>query len=88
MARKSEVPKARPRLEVRVAPGHHALIHEAVEFEHVSMTSFGLDPAIEPRSIIAMANDDFDRFFAALDQPEAVVRELAELFRSPPFPGG
>jgi uncharacterized protein (DUF1778 family) len=95
MARTSETSKQRHRLEVRVTPEQDALIRQAADLEHESVTSFVLDTVtararkvIETQSTITLANEAFDRFYAALDEPEAIVPELTELFRSPPLRRG
>ena len=95
MARTSEASKQRHRLEVRVTPEQDALIRQAADLEHASVTSFVLDTVtararkvIETQSTITLANEAFDRFYAVLDEPETIVPELAELFRSPPLPRG
>src|SRR5674476_1497659 len=95
MARTSEAPKQRHRLEVRVTPEQDALIRQAADLKHESVTAFVLDTVtararkvIETQSTITLANEAFDRFYSALDGPEAIVPELAELFRTPPLPRG
>jgi uncharacterized protein (DUF1778 family) len=95
MARTSQASKQRHRLEVRVTPEQDALIRQAADLEHASVTSFVLDTVterarkvIETQSTITLANEAFDRFYAVLDEPETIVPELAELFRSPPLPRG
>jgi uncharacterized protein (DUF1778 family) len=95
MARTTEAAKQRHRLEVRVTPEQDALIRQAADLEHESVTSFVLDTVterarrvIETQSTITLANEAFDRFYAALDEPEVIVPELAELFRTPPLPRG
>jgi uncharacterized protein (DUF1778 family) len=95
MARTSEAPKQRHRLEVRVTPEQNALIRQAADLEHESVTSFVLDTVtararkvIETQSTVTLSNEAFDRFYTALDEPDANVPELAELLRTPPFPRG
>lgn len=95
MARTTEAPKQRHRLEVRVTPEQDALIRQAADLEHESVTSFVLDTVterarrvIETQSTITLANEAFDRFYATLDEPEVIVPALAELFRTPPLPRG
>jgi uncharacterized protein (DUF1778 family) len=95
MARTSEPSKQRHRLEVRVTPEQDALIRQAADLEHASVTSFVLDTVterarkvIQTQSTVTLANEAFDRFYAVLDEPETIVPEVAELFRSPPLPRG
>lgn len=84
-------PPKRHRLEVRVTPEQDALIREAADVEHATVTSFLLDTVtaraatvIEQRRDVTLSNQAFDRFMAELDQPAAVVPQLSDLFRRHP----
>jgi uncharacterized protein (DUF1778 family) len=88
-------PTRRHRLEVRVTPEQEALIRQAADLEHETVTSFVLDTATErarrvlkAHSTVTLSNEAFDRFYAALDKPANQVPELVELFRSAPLPRG
>jgi len=88
-------PTRRHRLEVRVTPEQEALIRQAADLEHETVTSFVLDTATErawrvlkAHSTVTLSNEAFDRFYAALDEPANQVPELVELFRSAPLPRG
>ena len=85
----------RHRLEVRVTPEQEALIRQAADLEHETVTAFLLETATErARSIlkahssVTLSNQAFDRFYAALDKPAKVVPELVELFQSKPVSKG
>ena len=72
-----------------------ALIREAADLEHESVTAFVLETAtararkvLEAQHTITVANEAFDRFYAALDGPGTPVPELVELFGAPPIPRG
>lgn len=95
MTRTSEAPKHRHRLEVRVSAEQDALIRQAADLEHESVTAFVLDTVtararkvLEARNAITLPNEAFDRFYATLDEPEMVVPELVELFRAQPLARG
>jgi len=95
MAKTAEEPSRRHRLEVRVTPEQEALIRQAADLEHETVTSFVLGTATErarrvlkAHSTVTLSNDAFDRFYAALDRPTEEVPELVELFRSKPVPRG
>ncbi|WP_137122756.1 type II toxin-antitoxin system TacA family antitoxin [Segeticoccus rhizosphaerae] len=84
------VPK-RHRLEVRVTPEQDALIREAADLEHATVTSFLLDTVtaraasvIEQRRDVTLSNEAFDRFMAELDKPATAVAELRDLFQRHP----
>jgi uncharacterized protein (DUF1778 family) len=92
MAETSQQPSRRHRLEVRVTPEQEALIRQAADLEHETVTSFVLETATErarrvlkAHSTVTLSNEAFDRFYAALDQPAKEVPELVELFRSKPI---
>jgi uncharacterized protein (DUF1778 family) len=89
------VPKQRHRLEVRVTAEQDALIRQAADLEHESVTAFVLDTVtarartvIATQSSVSLANETFDRFYATLDQPAVAVPELVELFSNGPLPRG
>jgi uncharacterized protein (DUF1778 family) len=72
---------------VRVTPDQDALIRQAADLEHVSVTAFVLDAVTEhaqsvteKQSTITLANELFDHLCAALDEPEAMVSQVTELF--------
>lgn len=84
-------PPKRHRLEVRVTPEQDALIREAANLEHATVTSFLLDTVtaraatvIEQRRDVTLSNQAFDRFMAELDEPAAAVPQLSDLFRRHP----
>lgn len=81
----------RQRLEVRVTPKQDALIREAAELEHATVTSFLLDTVtaraatvIKQRRDVTLSNEAFDRFMAELDKPATAVSQLSDLFRRHP----
>lgn len=81
----------RHRLEVRVTPEQDALIREAADLEHATVTTFVLDTVtarattvIEQRRDVTLSNEAFDRFIAALDEPPTTVPELVDLFQRQP----
>lgn len=83
----------RHRLEMRVAPDQEALIREAADLAHETVTAFVLGTATErarrlldAQRTATLPTESFDRFYAALDEPEAAVPELVELLRSEPLP--
>lgn len=93
MTSTSESGTRRHRIEVRVTPEQEALIREAAQLEHETVTAFVLTTAtdrarrlLDQRRTMTLPNEDFDRFFAALDEPETVVPELVDLFRTEQLP--
>ena len=95
MARNSQQQTERHRLEMRVTPEQDALIRQAADLEHESVTAFVLDTVterarkvLEQKNTITLANEAFDRFYATLDEPEKAVPELVELFRTEPLARG
>lgn len=81
----------RHRLEVRVTPEQDALIRQAADLEHATVTTFVLDTVtaratmvIEQRRDVTLSNEVFDRFIARLDQPPTTVPELVDLFQRHP----
>ena len=81
----------RHRLEVRVTPEQDALIRQAADLEHATVTSFVLDTVtaraatvIEQRRDLALSNEAFDRFMAELDKPATPVEQLSDLFQRHP----
>ena len=84
----------RHRLEVRVTPEQDALIRQAADLEHVTVTSFVLETmtaraasVIEQRRGVTLSNEAFDRFIAELDKPATAVPQLSDLFdRHPKLP--
>ncbi len=80
---------------MRVTPDQEALIREAAGFAHETVSAFVLTTAMEratellkTRRIATLPNEAFDRFYAALDEPERVIPELVELLRAEPLPRG
>lgn len=78
---------------MRVTPDQEALIREAADLAQETLTTFVLGTATErarklldARRTVTLENDEFDRFYAALDEPETVVPELVELLRAEPLP--
>ena len=76
-----------------MTPEQEALIREAAQLEHETVTAFVLTTAtdrarrlLDQRRTMTLPNEDFDRFFAALDEPETVVPELVDLFRTEQLP--
>ena len=74
-----------------MTPEQDALIREAADLEHATVTTFVLDTVtarattvIEQRRDMALSNEAFDRFIAALDAPPATVPELVDLFQRHP----
>jgi uncharacterized protein (DUF1778 family) len=91
MTKTAQEPNRRHRLEVRVTPEQEALIRQAADLEHETVTSFVLATATErarrvlkTHSTVTLSNEAFDRFYAALDKPAKEIPELVELFRSKP----
>lgn len=75
-----------------MTPEQEALIRQAAELEHETVTSFLLETAIErarrvlkAHSTVTLSNEAFDGLYVALDEPENEVSELVELFRSKPI---
>lgn len=78
---------------MRVTPDQEAVIREAADLAHETVTAFVLATAterarevLEARRTATLPNEAFDRFYAALDEPEKVVPELVELLRAEPLP--
>lgn len=74
-----------------MTPEQDALIREAANLEHATVTSFLLDTVtaraasvIEQRRDVTLSNDAFDRFMAELDKPATAVAELRDLFQRHP----
>lgn len=74
-----------------MTPEQDALIREAANLEHATVTSFLLDTVtaraasvIEQRRDVTLSNDAFDRFMAELDKPATAVPELRDLFQRHP----
>jgi uncharacterized protein (DUF1778 family) len=95
MASTSRETHRRHRIEMRITPDQEALIREAADLTHETVTSFVLNTATErarklldARRTVTLPNEAFDRFYAALDEPEAIVPELVELLRAEPLPRG
>jgi uncharacterized protein (DUF1778 family) len=93
MASTSRETRSRHRIEMRVTPDQEALIREAADLAHETVTSFVLNTATErarklldARRTVTLPSEAFDRFYAALDEPEAIVPELVELLRAEPLP--
>lgn len=78
-----------------MTPEQDALIREAADLEHATVTSFLLDTVtaraatvIEQRRDVTLSNEVFDRFMAELDKPATAVAQLSGLFqRHPKLPG-
>ena len=95
VTRTAQEPIRRHRLEVRVTPEQEALIRQAADLEHETVTAFVLETATEharrvlkAHSAVTLSNEAFDRFYAALDDPPEAVPELVDLFRSDPVQRG
>lgn len=80
---------------MRVTPDQDALIREAAGLVHETVTAFVLTTAmeragelLEARRTAILPNEAFDRFYAALDEPERVVPELVALLRAEPLARG
>lgn len=90
----SRTRRKRHRVEVRVSPQQDAIIRQAAHLENTTVTAFVLqtvtaraEQVVRSHQDLVLANEDFDRFIAALDSPAAPVAELAELFdRHPKLP--
>lgn len=70
-----------------------ALIRHAASLANETVTAFVLGTAteratklVEAQRTVTLPNETFDRFYAALDDPAAIVPELVELFRAEPLP--
>jgi uncharacterized protein (DUF1778 family) len=81
----------RHRIEVRVTREQDALIREAADLEHTTVTAFVLDTAttrarrvVKQHNDLTLSNEAFDRFLAELDRPARPVPELVELFEKHP----
>lgn len=88
-------PGRRHRLEVRVTAEQEALIRQAADLEHETVTTFLLETATErahrvlkASSTVTLENEAFDRFYAALDDPAEVVPDLVRLFGKAPVSEG
>ncbi len=95
MAQTTRDATSRHRIEVRVSPDQEALIREAAELAHETVTAFMLTTAterasrlVEAQRTVTLSNEVFDRFYASLDEPEAAVPELVELLQAEPLPRG
>jgi uncharacterized protein (DUF1778 family) len=93
MASQPRETSRRHRIEVRVTPEQDALIRHAAGLADETVTAFVLGTAterarrmLEAQRTVTLPNEAFDRFYAALDDPETVVPELVELFRAEPLP--
>lgn len=82
----------RHRIEVRVTRDQEALIRHAASLADETVTAFVLGTAtdrarklVEAQRTVTLANDRFDRFYAALDEPATIVPELVSLLRSAPL---
>ncbi|HWH09994.1 MAG TPA: DUF1778 domain-containing protein [Solirubrobacteraceae bacterium] len=85
----------RHRIEVRVTPDQEALIRYAASLADETVTAFVLGTAterarrvVEAHRTVTLSNETFDRFYAALDEPAAIVPEVVDLLRSEPLPRG
>jgi uncharacterized protein (DUF1778 family) len=85
-----ETPR-RHRIEVRVTPEQDALIRQATDLEHATVSAFVLETVtarakkvIRQRQDLVLSAEGFDRFIAELDRPAEVVPEMVELFRRNP----
>jgi uncharacterized protein (DUF1778 family) len=85
-----ETPR-RHRIEVRVTPEQDALIRQAADLEHATVSAFVLETVtarakkvIRQRQDLVLSAEGFDRFIAELDRPAEVVPEMVELFRRNP----
>ncbi len=87
---RSERPRRERRLEVRTTAEQDALLREAAELRHQSMSAFVLETATsqakqvisEQRNLVLPA-EIYDAFLAELDRPAEPVPELVELFSRP-----
>jgi uncharacterized protein (DUF1778 family) len=78
-----------------VTPEQEALIRQAADLEHETVTAFVLETAtarasrvLKAHSTVTLSNEAFDRFYGALDEPAKKVPELVHLFRSEPVSRG
>lgn len=85
----------RHRIEVRVTPEQEALIREAADVAHETLTTFILTTATErarrlvgAQRTVTLPDEVFDRFYAALDEPAQAAPELVALLRAEPLPRG
>lgn len=77
-----------------MTPEQDALIREAADLEHATVTSFVLDTVtaraatvIEQHRDVTLSNEAFDQFIAELDKPAAEVPQISDLFhRHPKLP--
>ncbi len=74
-----------------MTPEQDALIRQAADLEHATVTTFVLDTVtaratsvIEQRRDVTLSNEAFDRFIAVLDEPPTTVPELVDLFQRHP----
>ncbi len=81
----------RHRLEVRVTPEQDALIRQAAELEHTTVTAFVLNTVtsrakrvVKQNHDLVLSNQAFDRFIAELDKSAKPVPELVDLFKDNP----
>ena len=79
--------RKRHRVEVRVSPQEDALIRQAADLEHTTVTAFVLDSVtaraervVRRHRDLVLANEDFDLFIAELDKPAIPVPEMTALF--------
>jgi len=87
-------PHKRHRVEVRMNPQQDALIRQAADLEHTTVTAFVLDSVtaraaqvVRRHQDLVLANEDFDRLIAELEKPATPVAELTTLFdRHPKLP--
>jgi uncharacterized protein (DUF1778 family) len=95
MVRTASESGRRHRIEVRVTAEQEALIRQAADLEHETVTTFVLETATErargilkASSTVTLENEAFDRFYAALDDSAEVVPELVRLFGEAPVSEG
>lgn len=76
---------------MRVTPEQDALIRQAADLEHATVSAFVLETVtarakkvIRQRQDLVLSAEGFDRFIAELDRPAEVVPEMVELFRRNP----
>lgn len=81
----------RHRIEMRVTPEQDALIRQAADLEHATVTAFVLETVaeraaavIEQHRDVTLSNTAFDRFVSALDDPPQAVPQLTDLFHRHP----
>jgi uncharacterized protein (DUF1778 family) len=87
MASAAQPARRRQRLEVRVSSEQDALIRQAADLEHRTLTAFVLETVTErARAVVrdhqdlVLSGEAFERFLAELDKPPEPVPELVELF--------